>query len=179
MTTMEDLTDRAKALADARADLGRMVQALNAGLEALKANAMPEIRAAIDTAGAAWSHLEAGIKANPGLFIRPRTVAAHGITFGVEKGKGKLEMPDDKRTVALIKKHLPDEAAVLIKTTEKPVKKALGNLPAATLRRIGCELQDAGDAVVIRPAPSDVDKLVKALVTAEVADGADDDGEAA
>lgn len=168
MNTMEDLTERARGLSEARARLCTLVQALNAGLEAMKANQMPEIRVAIEAAGAAWSALEAGIQSSPALFIKPRTVAAHGVTFGINKGKGTIEIDDAERTLALIRKHLPEQAEVLIKTQHTPVKKALEQLPAADLRRIGVGLVEAGDQVVIRPAPSDVDKLVRALVKAEL-----------
>lgn len=167
-TAMDEINARAKRLADARQQLGQLVQALNAGLEALKANEMPAIRDAIAQATTAWSALEAGIQAAPALFIKPRTVAAHGITFGIEKGKGSITVPDPDRTVLLIRRHMPDQAAVLIASKEVPVKKALAQLSVADLKRIGAQVGDADDRVVIRPAPSDVDKLVAALVRAEL-----------
>ena len=170
--SLDELTARAKALADARTELGRLCQELNAQLEAMKAERMPAIRDAMDLAILAWQRLESGIQAAPALFVKPRTVAAHGITFGLEKGKGAIKVADEARTVALIRKHLGDQAAVLIAVRETPVKKALQQLAAADLRRVGVEVIDAGDQVVIRPAPSDVDKLVKALVRAEVAEDA-------
>lgn len=166
--TLDELNLRALALSNARHHLGTMVQQLNAALEALKANEMPAIRAGIDAATAAWAELELGIQSNPGLFVKPRTVAAHGITFGIQKSKGSIKVPDEEKTVALIRKHLPEKADVLIGTKEVPVKKALEQLPAADLKRIGVQVTDGQDTVVIRPAPSDVDKLVKALVKADV-----------
>lgn len=165
-TTLDELNGRALVLAQARQQLGSLVQSLNAALEAMKANELPTIRLAIEEAADAWSRLEAGIQANPGLFVKPRTVAAHGITFGIQKGKGAIVIPDPARTVVLIRKHLPEQAQVLIAQQEAPVKKAVEKLSAADLKKIGVHLADAGDQVVIRPAPSDVDKLVKALVKA-------------
>lgn len=166
--TLDDLNAQALALSNARLQLGALVQQLNAGLEALKANEMPAIRVAIDAATAAWAELEAGIQSNPALFIKPRTVAAHGVTFGIQKSKGAIKVPDDDKTVALIRKNLPEQAKVLISMKEVPVKKALEQLSAADLKRIGVQVTEGQDTVVIRPAPSDVDKLVKALVKAEV-----------
>lgn len=166
--TLDELNLRALALSTARNQLGTMVQQLNAALEALKANEMPAIRTAIDAATAAWAELEAGIQSNPGLFVRPRTVAAHGITFGIQKSKGVIKVPDEDKTVALIRKHMPERADVLIARKDVPVKKALEQLPAAELKRLGVQVTEGQDTVVIRPAPSDVDKLVKALVKAEV-----------
>lgn len=167
-STLDDITEDARLLAETRAHLGEMMQALSAGIEALKADSMPDIRSAIVAATAAWQALELGIKLNPQLFVKPRTVAAHGITFGIEKGKGSIKVTDPDKTCELIRKHLPDQADVLIATQHVPVKKALAQLSAADLRRIGATVTDSDDQVVIRPAPSDVDKLVKALVRAEL-----------
>ncbi|HMN55605.1 MAG TPA: hypothetical protein PKE15_00025 [Ottowia sp.] len=171
-TTMDDLTTNARLLADARAELGELVQALNAEMESLKLEAMPQIRAAIANAGECWAELEKSIQANPQLFAKPRTVAAHGITFGLEKGKGAIEFADPDKTCALIRKHLAELAPTLIITRESPLKKAVAQLSAADLKRIGATVIDAGDQVVIRPAPSDVDKMVRALVRADLEEGA-------
>lgn len=167
-TTLDDITEDARLLAETRAHLGEMMQALNAGIEAMKADRMPDIRSAILAATAAWQALETGIRLNPQLFVKPRTVAAHGITFGIEKGKGAINIGDPDKTCRLIRKHLPDQADVLIAVQEVPVKKAIAQLSVAELQRIGATVTDADDRVVIRPAPSDVDKLVKALVRAEL-----------
>lgn len=167
-TTIDDLAASAGVLAAARGQLGELVQALNAGLEALKADAMPDIRAAIGEASVAWAELEALIRLHPELFVKPRTVAAHGIVFGLEKGKGAIEIADADRTAELIRKHLPELAPTLLAVKAVPVRKAIAQLSAADCRRIGVQLVDATDQVVIRPAPSDVDKLVRALVRAEL-----------
>ena len=159
----------AHVLSRHRAQLALMVQALNEGIEALKADKLPEIRAAIDAAGGAWQQLEAELKAHPELFVSPRSLEAHGIKFGYAKGKGGLDIADPDRTVALIRKHVPpDQAKVLIATKEAPVKDALALLPAAELKKLGVEVKGTGDVVFIKPAEGAVDKLVKALVTAAV-----------
>ena len=171
-TTLDDVNERARVLSEARGHLGHLMQALNAGIEALKADAMGDIRAAIDIATDAWGELEDVIEANPQLFVRPRTVAAHGIVFGIQKGKGSIDIPDPERTVVLIKRQLPEYADKLIATKEVPVKKAIERLTAGELKRIGVSVVDAEDQVVIRSAPSDVDKLVKALIRAQLEDDA-------
>lgn len=167
---LECIAGRAEALARTRAQLAELVQALEDGLHHLKADAMPRIREQIDRAAAAWAALEAEIAAHPELFVKPRTVAMHGIKFGYAKGKGSVEIADDDRTVMLIKRHLPDQADVLIAVRETPIKDAIANLPAADLKRIGVNVKDTGDQVVIRPADGAIDKIVKALIKAAVDD---------
>jgi hypothetical protein len=172
-TNLDTIIASAKALSDARADILRMTQALSAAMEALKADQMPEIRAQIDRAEAAWMHLEAQIRANPDLFVKPRTLAAHGISFGIQRDKPAIVIADEARTVRLLRKHLTEEqAGVAIKVTETPVKKALEQLPADVLKRVGVDLVAGVDRVVIRPAETEVDKMVKALIKAKVEEGA-------
>lgn len=169
---LQEIIDRARVLAQRRDHLGTLVRALNEGIEALKADNLPQIKAAIAEGSDAWKALEALVLAHPELFDKPRKLTAHGITFGYEKGKGGLEIDDPDRTVQLIRKHLPDQADVLITVRESPVKTALAQLSAADLKRVGVEVKRTGDVVVIRPADGEIDKVVRALVRAAVDDEA-------
>ena len=110
--------------------------------------------------------LRALVEANPGCFIRPRTQVFAGIKVGYAKGKGALSFDDADSVVARIKKHLPEQADVLIRTKEAPVKEALAQLSAAELKKIGVTLSEAGDQTVVRPVDSEVDKMVDALLKA-------------
>jgi hypothetical protein len=162
------ITHQVHPLAQARCELGTLVQALQDGIEQLKADHMPGVRAAIDKAAAAWAALAAQIEEHPELFVRPRTVQAHGIKFGLAKGKGALQILNPDRTVALIRKHLPDQAQVLIATKEMPAKDALAQLSVADLKRIAVDVVDSGDQVVIKPADGEIDRVVRALMKAAV-----------
>lgn len=175
VTTLDDLGELARHLAEARNLLATSVAELNAAIEALKADAMPTLRFRIDAAAAAWKALEERIQAHPELFVKPRTVSLHGIKFGIEKGKGVVEVANPKATLKAIRAKLPELAEVLIKQKEEPVKKALLNLTAQQLKAIGVQLTGAGDQVVIRPENGAVDKLVKALIKATVDEGDDTD----
>lgn len=177
MATLDDIIDNdVLALAQARGSLSQLMHALQSGMEALKADHMPGIRAAVYEAEVCWKALKLQIELHPHLFEKPRTAVAHGIKFGLAKGKGGLNIPDPDKTVLLIRKHLPEQAEVLISVKETPAKEALALLPAADLKRIGVQVVDSGDQVVIKPADGEVDKLVKVLLKAAVE--ADGDGEA-
>lgn len=169
MATLDDIIDNdVQTLAQARASLGLLMQALQQGIEALKADHMPGIRSAVYDAEVAWKALQLQIELHPHLFVKPRTAVAHGIKFGLAKGKGGLNIPDPDKTVVLIRKHLPDQADVLISVRETPAKEALALLPASDLKRIGVQVVDSGDQVVIKPADGEVDKLVKVLLKAAI-----------
>jgi hypothetical protein len=87
-----------------------------------------------------------------------------GVKLGYQKAKGTLDYDDAEAVCARIRKHLPEQADVLIATRETPVKTALAQLPAADLKRIGVTLSDAGDQIVVKPVDSEVDKMVDALL---------------
>lgn len=164
MTMMTDIEKRAKTLADAREVLSAIVAELNAGIEALQRDRMPALKRAVNAAAERHEALKALIEAAPELFVKPRTVVLHGIRLGYAKGAGRLDFEDEARVCALIRKHLPDQADVLIATREVPVKTALAQLAAAELKKLGVTVEGTDDQVVIRPTDSAVDKVVAALM---------------
>lgn len=167
-TTLDKLVDAAKVLHEQRMHLSSMVTSLQAGINALKTDALPEIRDAIRGATAAWQALEQLIQQHPALFVSPRTVEAHGIKFGLQKGKGGLDIPNPQRTVELIERNFPELVDQLIVTDKTPSKTGLATLAAKELKVVGVGVKNVTDVVFIRPADGDVDKLVKALVSAVV-----------
>ncbi|MEW5893352.1 MAG: host-nuclease inhibitor Gam family protein [Pseudomonadota bacterium] len=172
MTSLVDIETRAKKYAEAREHLAGIVAALNDGIEALKRDHMKRLKKAVADAAERHDALKALIEDAPELFVKPRTVVFHGIKLGYQKGKGKIEWDDADQVVRLIKKHFPEQADVLVATTERPAKDALAQLTAAELKKLGISVTDGGDAVFIKPADSAVDKMVDALLkdaTEEVA----------
>ena len=164
MPTLNDIESRAKRYAEARESLSVIVSDLNAGIEALKRKAMPEIRRAIGRASTHYDQLRTLIADAPELFVKPKSMTINGIKLGYQKGKGKIEWEDPDQVVRLIKKHFPEQADVLITTTEKPVKDALNGLTAAELKKLGISVVEGGEAIFIKPTDSAVDKLVDALL---------------
>lgn len=164
MSTIDTISKRAEVYATARALLAEKVSALNDGIAALRKDHIPAIKRAVARAAEAEASLRALVDANPECFTRPRTQVFSGVKVGFQKGKGAISFDDADAVVARIKKHLPEQADVLIKLKETPVKDALANLSAAELKRIGVTVSEAGDQVVVKPVDSEVDKLVDALL---------------
>jgi hypothetical protein len=140
------------------------VQALNDEIETLKRRRLPGIRSALAEAQATKDELAVMLNDSRELFERKRTQIFHGIKVGIVKGKGVVSWASASKVVELIKRHLADQADVLIKTEEKPVKSAIANLPSVDLKRIGCTISDTGDQVYIAPTDSEIDKIVDALL---------------
>ena len=162
--TIVKIESQAQAYALARQRLSELVSALRAGQEALAKEVMPEIKRALSRAADAQLKLQALVTETPDLFTKPKTRIFHNIRVGYAKGKGKIEFDDAEKVIKLIRRNLPDQAELLIKTTEVPVKDALASLPATDLKKLGVELTGTEDVVVIKPLDSEVDKLVKAVL---------------
>lgn len=172
MTTLTDIEAKTKAYAIAHEKLVAAVADLNTQLEQAKRKALPDIKHCVARALERRSELRAALADAPEIFEKPRTHIFHGVKVGYGKGKGKVEFDDADKVCALIRKHLPDQAEVLILTEEKPNKEAIAALDASDVKRIACQVTGTGDAVVIKPTDSDVDKIVKALLKEDVEEGA-------
>jgi phage host-nuclease inhibitor protein Gam len=155
---------QARNYANAREKLATTVACLNDELDDVKKKYLARIRAQVAEAKTVQAGLRALIEAAPELFVKPRTVILHGIKVGYRKATGKIEFDDADQVVKLIRKHFPEQFDVLVKIEETPVKKALANLTAAELKKLGIEVSDSGDEVEIRDTAGDVDKLVAALL---------------
>lgn len=161
---MNNIERQAKKFADAREALSGIVGEMNEAIEAIKRSNMKRLKKAVAETAEQHDKLQALIADAPARFVKPRSVTMHGIKFGYQKGKGKIEWKDDDQVVKLIRKHFPESADLLIISTEKPAKEPLSKLSAVELKKIAVSVVDGGDTVFIKPADSAVDKLVDALL---------------
>jgi arsenate reductase-like glutaredoxin family protein len=167
MTTTIALTDieaATRRYAEARARLAERVTELEDEVRALKRARLPAIRRALAEAQARRDELASLIQEAPQLFERPKTVIFHGIRVGWQKGRGSITWDDDERVCALIRKHFPAQAESLIKVIERPLKTALAQLSTADLKRIGVQVVETGDEIVIRPVDGDLDRLIERML---------------
>lgn len=171
VVSLADIEAAAREYSRAHASLRETVEELDAMIAAARNKLMPRIRRGVAEAAEKKAAAEALVDGARGLFVRPRTVIFHGVKVGLEKGKGKIEFADEERVIRLIRKNLPDQAESLVKAEEHVVKAALKNLTVAQLKGIGCEVDEAGDQVIVRVMDSEIDKAVRALLKAAEENG--------
>ncbi len=166
MTTIEQIDTKVRKYADARDELATTVQKLEDRIERLKRRYLPIIKKQVATAAARKLDIKNAVEESRDLFKRPRTIIMHGIRVGFAKGKGKIEYSKDdiERIVRLIERHFPGQESILLQIKKTPVKKALQNLAAADLKKLGITVEDAGDYVMIKPVDSQVEQLVDKLL---------------
>lgn len=185
--TLTALDGHAAKFAKAHATLDDRCASLNAEIADLYRRRLPGIKDALGQVREHQAALLAIVKERPDLFVQPRSIIVRGVAMGYEKSRGSISVPKGKKEIeALVKRALKvledGQFDLCFETEYKPRKKALSQLPAATLQKLGCEVHEAGDFVFVRSAVSDVDKLVARLIKAgekEIAGDAGEDEEAA
>jgi hypothetical protein len=179
MGSLFDLDAKAKEYAEAVDVLRRRKEYKSSIVTKIDNRLNPGLRSALLNVKAQREELEAMIEISKDCFKSPKTLVLQGVKVGFAKGKGKITWAKDQiaNIVKQIKKIFPEQADVLIKTEEKPIKEALGNLPANDLRRLGVTVTEAGDHVVVKMADSDIDKFITAFLKETNGDQFDEDDE--
>lgn len=164
MHTINDIEALAKQLADARTELGDRLQRIKDEQEAIKRRYMQGVRNSVERVRAAHTELHEALEGSAHLFEKPKTRVLHGLRVGWMKQRGKLLWDDAAQVIASLRKLLGDEAEQYIDKKETPSKSRLEDLPAAQLRRCHVTVTDDTDAVVIKTAGGDIDKMIDALL---------------
>lgn len=154
----------AKAYSQSRETVAERVATYNKEIAAVNRRLLPGIKSASVNAKFFQANLTEQVQAHADLFVKPRTMTLHGIKLGFQKGKGTIEWADDEKLADKIEKLLPELAETLVKTTRKPIAKALQTLDVKTLRALGCTVEETGDFVVVRAVDTAVDKLVARIL---------------
>ena len=164
MATLGDIERLVKDYAHARDHLGETLISLEEKKQALSKQYLPGIKAQVRIAKGAHARLQAAVEESRHLFVKPKTIIIFGVKVGIKKQKGKIKWANEDAVIRLIEKHFPEQVDLLVKTTKKPIKKALQSLTVADLKKLGITVAETSDAVVIEPVDSEVAKLVDALL---------------
>jgi len=164
---MQDIEERTGDYAKARNMLTLKARLVEAEIAEVKKKNMPMLKRLILTVQEKIAALKASIEESRPLFEKPRTRMFYGIKVGLQKQKGKITWEDGDKVVALIKKHFPEKADLLIHTEERPSKDALQDLSAADLKKLGVSVTQDTDEILIKSTDSEIDKLINALLKEE------------
>lgn len=158
-----------------RAVLGETVARLTGQMDELRRAYRKELRTQVAAARDAKAAIKTAIDENRELFDRPRTRTMNGVKFGLQKARGTIVWQNEQTVIERIRKNLPeDQVELLIRRKENVHKPAVYDLSAGDLKRLGIEIDGAGDAVFISDEAAEVDKVVAALLAEgdeEVGDG--------
>jgi hypothetical protein len=164
VSNLKDIEDLTKAHAKARDVLSDRLMMLEEEKRRIIKDHIKGLRAAAKKVAQTHDELRIEVDAHQHLFKKPRTRVFDGIQVGLRKSQGKVEF-DPEKTIDAIKKHLPEQKNVLIKIEETVVKKAINNLSTSTAKKIGVKVTPGSDQVVIKPADSEISKLIDAWLS--------------
>lgn len=162
--TLDGIERLTQTYADRRALLAERLALLQAQIDEVKKKHLKELKRHVALTAECESALRAAIEAAPELFEKPKTKVFHGVKVGYRKGPGALDWEDDGDLVRKIERYFGEEAEAYLIVKKKPSAEALDDLDAATLKRLGVQVGDDKDQVVVKAVESDVEKLMKALL---------------
>lgn len=126
-------------------------------------------RPLLDEAAAAKTRLEATLldllQKCPQHFVKPRSIAIDGVRAGYRKEEDSIQYDNGKAVVDRIKALLPEQADMLVRTEHGLVMDALAQLAPEVQQQIGVRRVPGIDQPFITIGDSDIDKLVKLVVT--------------
>ena len=162
--TLDDVATLARAYADTREALETVAEEIEHERRHAVRRRMRALKARVAEASAAKEALRVAIEAAPELFAKPRTRALEGVKVGYRKMPGRFEIADEGLAIRRVRVRLAEREDEFIRVKESIDRAALKRLTVRELAQIGVSLIEPDDEVVIATAPSDLDKLVDALL---------------
>lgn len=164
-TTHQILEGMAAELASAVECRRALVGALRRRILEVAEEMAPPLREAAGAERDCRAALLEAVTGAPDLFHKPRTRNAHGIKYGWSVGKPSIEIPDEAKTIRLIREKVDAaQQELLIRTTERVNKRAVLDLTAKDLRLIGVRQIIGQDEPLVSIPKDSVDALVETLL---------------
>lgn len=168
-TKLQDIEDKCQTYRDARSKLDETLAELAKALDQVKADFRPALRRLINVVSKRESELYLAVQDAPECFEKRRTATFHDVKVGFVTTKGKVRWEQEAAVINLIRKKLPDMEDTLVCVAESVSREAVRNLTADQMRRIGCWIDGATEAVVLKDLGGDVDKAINKLISSRVA----------
>lgn len=167
MATLGEIDALTQDYADSCGKLGDVVQKMMDKVEQVKRKYLVRINALAKQTAQDKALLHEALDESRDLFVKPKTLVLHGVTIGLRKKNGSILVAAPELTLAKIRKLLPDQVDVLIRTKEEVNKEAVGLLSGDVLKKLGIEITADTEEVVIRAAVDKIQKVVDELVKEE------------
>ena len=161
---LSDIEQAARDFSAKSKTLRNYHEELNSKIEALKQEYIEDIKQASCDAGESYQMLLTLINDASDLFKDKKSMTVSGVKFGYQKKKGKLEIINEDVTISKLKELYGDNASLYINTKISVVKKALDNLPASDLKKLGVNIVQDTDVAFVKLTDDEVQKLIEAMI---------------
>ncbi len=161
---LSDIEQAARDFSAKSKTLRNYHEQLNSEIDAIKSKYLEDIKTASVEAGESYQMLLTLINDASDLFKDKKSMTVSGVKFGFQKKKGKLEIINEDVTISKLKELYGDNAVLYINTKSSVVKKALDNLPASDLKKLGVNIVQDTDVAFVKLTDDEVQKLIEAMI---------------
>ncbi len=151
-------------LSGERERLAAKVAVLQKQVDQVKKRHVAGIRRLMARVAAAHLATHELVTAAPELFEDPKSLVISGVKVGFKKSRDRLEIANEEKTIALIRRLYPENHASFVQVSETAIKAALAQLDDAALKRLKVERIDGSNESFCRPQDSELDSLLVALL---------------
>lgn len=161
---LNELETAAKEFSAASKILRNIKEELDTEIDAVKAKYSTAFAEASKNAGEAYQMLLTLVEGSEELFSDKKSMSINNVKFGYRKKAGTINIDNETFTIDRLQELFPKDADKYLSKKISISKKALNNLTAAELKKIGVNvIQDSSEAFV-KLTDDEVQKLIDALV---------------
>lgn len=161
---LTELETAAKEFSAASKILRNIKEELDTEIDAVKAKYSTAFAEASKNAGEAYQMLLTLVESSEELFSDKKSMSINNVKFGYRKKAGTINIDNETFTIDRLRELFPKDADKYLSTKISISKKALNNLTAAELKKVGVNvIQDSSEAFV-KLTDDEVQKLIDALV---------------
>lgn len=161
---LTELETAAKEFSSASKILRNIKEELDTEIDAVKAKYSTAFAEASKNAGEAYQMLLTLVESSEELFLDKKSMSINNVKFGYRKKAGTINIDNETFTIDRLRELFPKDADKYLSTKISISKKALNNLTAAELKKVGVNvIQDSSEAFV-KLTDDEVQKLIDALV---------------
>ena len=161
---LTELETAAKEFSAASKILRNIKEELDTEIDAVKAKYSASFAEASKNAGEAYQMLLTLVESSEELFLDKKSMSINNVKFGYRKKAGTINIDNETFTIDRLRELFPKDADKYLSTKISISKKALNNLTAAELKKVGVNvIQDSSEAFV-KLTDDEVQKLIDALV---------------
>ncbi len=162
--TFNDLEQAAKEFATSSRILRNLKENLDTEIDAIKNKYIDNIKNASVKAGEDYQLLLNLVSESETLFKDKKSITLNGVKFGFQKKKGKIEIINEEATINKLKELYNDEAKLYLNTKISVSKKALDNIPAGDLKKLGINIIEDTSEAFVKLTDDEVQKLIEAMI---------------
>lgn len=161
---LNELEKAAKDYSTTSRALRKIKETLDEEIEAIRLKYTEQFAEAAKNAGEAYQMLFTLVADSAELFQEKKSMNINGVKFGYQKKKGKIEIDNEEFTINKLHELFPDNADMYLSKKISVSKKALDNLAASDLKKIGVNVIQDSSEPFVKLTDDEIQKMLDAII---------------